>query len=114
MVEQKQFFTERLQMWAKTKRSGREIELLRFYANDFKTDGKDLGNFSLNLASELKRLRGRPTLLKDVSLIRWTDDADTLVATFGEIVQGEKAGRTVRQYWQKRANGWQIIYEGEV
>ena len=114
MVEQKQFFTERLQMWAKTKRSGREIELLRFYANDFKTDGKDLGNFSLNLASELKRLRGRPTLLKDVSLIRWTDDADTLVATFGEIVQGEKVGRTVRQYWQKRANGWQIIYEGEV
>ena len=59
-------------------------------------------------------MNSRPTLLKDVSLIRWTDDADTLVATFGEIVQGEKVGRTVRQYWQKRANGWQIIYEGEV
>ncbi len=114
LIAQRQFFTERLQMWAKTKRIGLESELLRFYANDFKSDGKDLGQFSVNLASELKRLRGKPVQLKDVSLIRWTDDADTLVATFGEIAEGERVGRTVRQYWQQRGNDWKIIYEGEV
>jgi hypothetical protein len=58
------------------------------------------------------KLGRKPIQLNDVSLIRWTDEAEILVATFGELVQGERTGRTVRQYWQKRSEAWKIIYEG--
>jgi hypothetical protein len=37
-----------------------------------------------------------------------------MVATFGEVQDGKRAGRTVRQYWQHRSGGWKIIYEGLV
>jgi murein L,D-transpeptidase YafK len=112
LAVEKQMFTDTLQTWAKTKKSGNAADLLRFYADDFNADGKDIAQFGQGLRTELKFLGERPVQLSDVSLIRWTDEAEIMVATFGEVVAGEKAGRTVRQYWQRRANAWKIIYEG--
>jgi murein L,D-transpeptidase YafK len=114
LADQKKQFSETLQTWTNAKRNGRENELLQFYAGDFSAEGKDLTSFSTSLRTELKKLGNKPVNLKDVSLIRWTDDADTMVATFGEVQDGEKVGRTVRQYWQHRPGGWKIIYEGLV
>lgn len=114
LAGQKQQFSEILQSWAGTKGNGRQRELLQFYANDFSAEGKDLTSFSISLDAELKKARIKSVSLKDISLIRWTDDADTMVATFGEVLNGEKVGRTVRQYWQHRPGGWKIIYEGLV
>jgi murein L,D-transpeptidase YafK len=114
LASQKNQFSETLQTWTKAKSSGREHELLQFYANDFSAEGKDLTTFSMSLRAELKKAGNKPVSLKDVSLIRWTDEADTMVATFGEIPDGAKIGRTVRQYWQHRPGGWKIIYEGLV
>jgi hypothetical protein len=37
-----------------------------------------------------------------------------MVATFGEVRDGEAVGRTIRQYWQRRSSGWKIVYEGVV
>lgn len=88
--------------------------MMRFYANDFNAEGKDLVRFSSSLRSEIAQRGDRPVELKDVSLIRWTDDADTMIATFDELAAGEKTGRTVRQYWQWRGNAWKIIYEGVI
>lgn len=114
LAGQKQKFSETLQTWASAKKSGRENEFLRFYASDFGAEGKDLAKFSVSLRVELKKAGNKPVSLKDISLIRWTDEADTMVATFGEIADGEKVGRTVRQYWQHRPGGWKIVYEGRV
>ena len=114
LASQKKQFSETLQTWTNAKRNGRENELLQFYASDFSADGKDLNSFSMSLRAELKRPGSKPASLKDISLIRWSDEADTMVATFGEIPDGEKVGRTVRQYWQHRPGGWKIIYEGLV
>lgn len=114
LAGQKQNFSETLQTWASAKRNGRENEFLRFYASDFGAEGKDLAKFSVSLRAELKKVGNKPVSLKDISLIRWTDEADTMVATFGEIADGEKVGRTVRQYWQHRPGGWKIVYEGRV
>lgn len=114
LAGQKQNFSETLQTWASAKRNGRENEFLRFYASDFGAQGKDLAKFSVSLRAELKKVGNKPVSLKDISLIRWTDEADTMVATFGEIADGEKVGRTVRQYWQHRPGGWKIVYEGRV
>lgn len=114
LEDQRKKFSETLQTWTNAKRKGHENKLLQFYASDFNAEGKDLASFSTNLRTELKQQGGKPMNLKDISLIRWTDDADTMVATFGEVLDGEKVGRTVRQYWQHRPGGWKIIYEGLV
>ncbi|MBA3058769.1 MAG: L,D-transpeptidase family protein [Gammaproteobacteria bacterium] len=114
LAGQKKQFSEILQTWTNAKRKGRENELLQFYANDFSAEGKDLKSFGLSLRAELNKTGNKPVSLKDISLIRWTDEAETMVATFGEVLDGEKVGRTVRQYWQHRPGGWKIIYEGLV
>lgn len=114
LSSERKAFTETLQSWAQSKRPGREADLLRFYANDFNTDGKDLTRFSASLRSEIAQRGDRPVEVKDVSLIRWTDEADTMIATFDELAAGEKTGRTLRQYWQWRSNAWKIIYEGTI
>ena len=42
---------------------------------------------------------GRTIQLKDVSYLRWTDAADTMIVTFGEVADGARVGWTKRQYW---------------
>lgn len=114
LSSERKAFIDTLQSWAQSKRPGREADLLRYYANDFNTDGKDLARFSASLRSEIAERGDRPVEIKDVSLIRWTDEADTMIATFDELAAGEKTGRTLRQYWQWRSNAWKIIYEGAI
>lgn len=114
LSSERKMFADTLQAWAQTKKNGKEGDLLKFYARDFSADGKDLTKFGRNLRKELANLRKRPVQLNDISLIRWSDEAEIMVATFGEIIAGEKTGRTVRQYWQRRSNVWRIIYEGAV
>ena len=111
---ERQAFSDTLQTWARTKKPGQESALLKFYASDFNAEGRDLGQFSAGLRAEVAKLGNRAVQLNDVSLIRWTDEADTMVATFGEVLAGDKTGRTVRQYWQRRNNTWKIIYEGAI
>lgn len=112
LVAEKQMFIDTLKTWAQAKKDGQAADLLRFYAHDFNADGKDLAQFARGLRTELQKLGGRAVQLSDMSLIRWTDEAEILVATFGEVVAGERSGRTVRQYWQRRGQVWKIIYEG--
>ena len=112
LVAEKQLLTDTVKTWAQTKKDGQAADLLRFYAHDFYADGKDLAQFAQGLRTELQKLGGRAVQLSDMSLIRWTDEAEILVATFGEVVTGERSGRTVRQYWQRRGQTWKIIYEG--
>lgn len=112
LQRERQQLESNLRSWASAKGSGNVSALLQHYASDFSADGKDLNAFGKGVQAELMKLGQRPIQLNDVSLIRWTDEAEILVATFGELVQGARTGRTVRQYWQKRSETWQIIYEG--
>ena len=50
--------------------------------------------------------------LKDVSLLHWTDTADTMVVTFGEVADGARTGQTKRQYGFRAGDGWKIFFEG--
>lgn len=109
---QKQLFTQLLREWADTKQTGASSSFARFYADDFWADGKDLRAFMAASASEISRINGRRVDVEDLSLIGWTDAEETMVTTFGEVVAGARGGRTVRQYWQKRAGTWRIVYEG--
>jgi len=109
---QKQQFAQLLRQWADAKQAGTPSSLTRFYANDFFADGKDLNAFIAAATPEILRLNGHRVEVEDLSLIGWTDTEETMVTTFGEVIAGVRGGRTVRQYWQKRAGNWKIIYEG--
>ena len=105
-------FEEALLAWRNAKRNGDINELLSFYAPDFSSNGKSLSDWTPALREEVTRIKGRPIELKDLSLLRWTDASDTMVVTFGEVLEGSRTGRTKRQYWVREGDQWKIFYEG--
>ena len=89
--------------------------LMGFYAPDFQSyRKKPLQEWSQVLQAETRALRGRELHLKDKSYLRWTDSADTMVVTFGEVAEGARTGPVKRQYWARRGQQWQIFFEGVI
>ena len=105
-------FEDALTAWRNAKSSGNINHLLRFYTPDFNSFGKTLTEWVPDLRNEVDRVRGRPIQLKDLSYLRWTDVADTMVVTFGEVADGSLTGPTKRQYWVRQGNEWKIFFEG--
>ncbi|TXH87288.1 MAG: hypothetical protein E6Q78_14715 [Rhodoferax sp.] len=114
LTSQRQQLTQHLQSWANSKSSGRSQEVLSYYAADFGTDGTGFPQFSDTLRSSLPRYQGRAVDLQNVSIFRWTDETDIFIATFDEIIRGEKSGQTIRQYWQRQSGRWKIIFESRM
>jgi L,D-transpeptidase YnhG len=107
-------FEDALSSWQAAKSSGDITRLMSWYTTDFTSYGKTLAEWKPALTTEVKQLGGRQVQLKDVSYMRWTDSADTMVVTFGELVQGAKSGHTKRQYWTRQGNQWKIFFEGVI
>ena len=105
-------FEDALKAWHAAKSSGDMTRVASWYSSDFTSNGKTLAEWTPALRSEMDKLGGREVQLKDVSYLRWTDTTDTMVVTFGELVQGAKTGRIKRQYWSRQGNQWKIFYEG--
>jgi L,D-transpeptidase YnhG len=107
-------FQDVLQAWRSAKASGDAGRLLAFYTPDFAVDGKTLAEWTPVMKVELSKARGRDIELKDVSILRWTDSADTMVVTFGEVPAGLRTGAVKRQYWVRQGAQWKIFYEGVI
>lgn len=105
-------FEDTLDAWRSAKSRGDVDQLLRFYTPDFNSFGKTLAEWAPALRSEVDKARGKPIQLKDLSYLRWTDAADTMVVTFGEVADGERSGPTKRQYWVRQGSEWKIFFEG--
>ncbi|MDT8991423.1 L,D-transpeptidase [Curvibacter sp. APW13] len=105
-------FEDTLNAWRLAKSSGRTEQVLSFYTQDFSSNGKGLAQWTPTLQSEMQKFQGRTIELKDISMLRWTDSADTMVVTFGEVAKGVKWGLTKRQYWVRENNQWKIFFEG--
>ena len=105
-------FENTLHAWRNAKTSGNIDRILSFYTPDFNSNGKTLAQWTDTLKSELSKVQGRTIQLKDVSYLRWTDSADTMVVTFGEVPDGTRSGWTKRQYWMRQDNQWKIFFEG--
>lgn len=104
-----------LNAWRSAKTEGDIKRLLGFYAPDFQSyRKKPLDEWSQVLKAETRALRGRELHLKDKSYLRWTDSADTMVVTFGEVAEGTRTGPIKRQYWARRGQQWQIFFEGVI
>jgi murein L,D-transpeptidase YafK len=107
-------FEEALHAWRNAKTAGDINHILSFYTQDFTSNGKNLAQWTPVLKAELSAVQGRTIQLKDISFIRWTDAADTMVVTFGELAEGIRNGTTKRQYWIRQSNQWKIFFEGVV
>lgn len=105
-------FEDALNGWRLAKSSGKTQQVLGYYTQDFSSNGKTLSQWTPTLQAEIRKFQGRAIELKDVSFLRWTDSADTMVVTFGEVAKGVKWGMTKRQYWIRENNQWKIFFEG--
>jgi murein L,D-transpeptidase YafK len=107
-------FNDVLNAWRSAKATGDVNRLLSFYTPDFAVNGKTLADWAPVLKVELSRARGRDIELKDLSMLRWTDSADTMVVTFGEVAAGARTGPVKRQYWVRQGAQWKIFFEGVI
>jgi L,D-transpeptidase YnhG len=107
-------FNEVLQAWRGAKASGDFNRLVSFYTPDFTVNGKTLADSAPLMKVELSRLRGKEVELKDLTVLHWTDSADTMVVTFGEVPTGSRTGPIKRQYWVRQGLQWKIFFEGVI
>lgn len=103
-----------LNAWREAKEAGDLNKVLGFYSPDFASYGKNLEQYTGQIRSELKQTKGRTIELKDLSYLQWSDSAETMVTTFGEVVEGRRTGTHKRQYWVRSAKEWQIFFEGVI
>lgn len=112
---ERQSFDAVLNAWRNAKTDGDMKRLLGFYAPDFQSyRNLPLAAWTPVLQAETRALKGRELQLKDKSYLRWTDSADTMVVTFGEVAEGARTGPVKRQYWTRRGQQWQIFFEGVI
>jgi L,D-transpeptidase YnhG len=107
-------FESVLMAWRDAKTSGNLQQTLTYYTTDFNSNGKNLDQWSQRLRTEMEQTAGRPVQIKDLSLLRWNDSAETMVVTFGEVTDGTRTGTTKRQYWIRQDKQWKIFFEGVI
>ena len=107
-------FADTIQAWRSAKASGDIGRILSFYAPDFSGGGKSLAQWMPALRLEIDKAHGRDVFLKELSYLRWTDNADTMVVTFDEVVAGARGGPVKRQYWVRQGAMWKIFFEGVI
>jgi murein L,D-transpeptidase YafK len=105
-------FAESLESWRQAKVSGDLKKTLSYYTPDFSSYGKNLDQFTPLLKAEMKALKGRNLELKDLSYFQWSDSAETMVVSFGEVMAGKRTGIHKRQYWVRSSKEWKIFFEG--
>lgn len=111
---EKSNFTQTLMAWRATKVQADAAKLLAYYAPDFSNYGKNLAQYATLQAIELGKLKGRDIALTNLTLMRWTDQNDTMVVTFDEVIKGSIRGVTKRQYWIRDGKTWKIFFEGVI
>lgn len=111
---QSKSFEDTLKAWHSAKASGNLERVPDFYTRDFTSYGKTLAEWTPTLRDEVKKFKSRPVALTDVSLLQWSDSAETMVVTFGEVAAGAASGPTIRQYWVRESQQWKIFFEGVI
>ena len=106
-----QTFTSAISAWKDARANGNEAQLKKFYLPDFQRSSKKITDGFSVLHDEVEYAQGKRVQFKDMSFLHWRDGDDTMVATFGEVFEGEKSGRTRRQYWLRQGSEWKLFHE---
>lgn len=105
-------FINNLMAWRQAKVQADPAKVLPFYTADFSSYGKNLSQWTPQLSYELRKLKGHELALKNINLMHWKDQNDTMVVTFDEVIVGKLTGVTKRQYWIQESKVWKIFFEG--
>jgi L,D-transpeptidase YnhG len=107
-------FNTTLMAWRQAKVQSDIAKVVAFYTPDFSNYGKNLTQWSSILTNELNKLKGRDIALTNINMMRWSDQNDTMVVTFDEVIVGKQTGVTKRQYWIRDGKNWKIFFEGVI
>ena len=107
-------FENALNQWRIAKSVGNIEEILDFYSPDFTSNGLKLSEWTPLLKKDIKKAKGREIILKDLSMLYWSDVGETMVVTFGEVSAGRLTGPMKRQYWSLQSKKWKIFFEGVI
>lgn len=107
-------FETALNEWRMAKSNGNMEKVLDFYSPDFSSYGMTLPQWIPLLRNDLKKAKGREIVLKDLSMLHWSDVGETMVVTFGEVSTGRLTGPMKRQYWSLQSKQWKIFFEGVI
>jgi len=105
-------FNNTLMAWRQAKVQADATKMMVFYTSDFSNYGKSLTQWASIITAELKNLKGRDIALTNINMMRWSDQNDTMVVTFDEVIVGKQTGVTKRQYWIRDGKNWKIFFEG--
>lgn len=103
-------FETALASWQEAKSTGQNDRLSTFYSSKLLAGSGSGGGRPEGGPETAKNTRAVD--IKDVSVLRWQDQQDTMVVTFGEVPQGQSRGVTRRQYWALERDQWKIFHEG--
>jgi murein L,D-transpeptidase YafK len=107
-------FETALNEWRMAKSAGNLEKVLDFYSPDFSSNGMSLPQWTPLLRNDLQKIKGREIVLKDLSMLHWSDIGETMVVTFGEVSTGRLTGPMKRQYWSLQSKQWKIFFEGVI
>jgi len=110
----RKMFHATLEAWRDAKSLGAMDGLKPYYSEQFRSTGRQADQWWVRLDSELRNKGDRAIQLRELSVLRWRDSDDTMVVTFGEVVEGQSRGVTKRQYWGLENGHWKIFFEGHV
>jgi hypothetical protein len=107
-------FNNTLVAWRQAKVQADTAKMMAFYTSDFSNYGKNLTQWASIISNELKNIKGRDIALTNINMMRWSDQNDTMVVTFDEVIVGKQTGVTKRQYWIRDGKAWKIFFEGVI
>ena len=109
--KESQSITGAINGWKDARANGNEAQLKKFYLPDFQRSSKKSTEGISAVDEEVKYAQGKRVQLKDMSYLHWRDGDDTMIVTFGEVFEGEKSGRSRRQYWLRQGTDWKLFHE---
>jgi L,D-transpeptidase YnhG len=114
LIGEREQFETVLDAWRRARSDGKLDDLKGFYSSRFMNQGRDLAQWWPRVEGELRASGARDLKIKDLSVLRWNDQEDTMVVTFGEVAAGQSRGVTKRQYWVREQDRWTIFFEGTI
>ena len=105
-------FTYTLMTWRQAKVQSDLPKFMSFYTADFSNYGKNLTQWMSIATNELNKLKGQDIALSNINMMHWSDQNETMIVTFDEVVIGKRTGVTKRQYWTREGKTWKIFFEG--
>jgi L,D-transpeptidase YnhG len=111
---EKASFNTALMAWRQAKVQSDVQKFMSFYTADFSNYGKNLTQWNAIVTSELGKLKGQDIVVSNINMMHWSDQSETMIVTFDEVIIGKRTGVTKRQYWTREGKTWKIFFEGVI